>query len=832
MTVTRTTEWLNHTRAKPCPICGKPDRCQFTQDGAHRCFRIVEEVPGWRKVATCTDGTIVFRPTNGTSQTAPTAFPRSRRTQQKKNARHNWAIEAAAFSAALTDDRLQELARSLSVTADSLKAIDCGWAEESDLKRLGAWGTGWDKEYPVGAYAFPERSGDGSIIGLLLRAEDGRKGAPKGCLRGLIIPVSLTSIPGPVLVVEGPSDVAACLSMGLAAVGRPNNCGGSDRLADLLRDRDVIVVGENDSRLMDGGQLLWPGRDGAESVSRGLAAKWQRPVQWSLPPKNIKDVRAWLNGRYSGLTDDTALLEAGRAVLDEVQATAETIHPAPPEVSFSIEQRPGRTSASITARIDGQLVAVDSFNPASEKRRTKFVESIVAKDGRLNQADVEAALLDAVTPRLTLSQSGTGANTDAQAPPTRESLLAKYDEHVQELLDKTPAHVVEAAEAMLRDPHMLNRILEDYAEIGVVGEQELSLTIHTTGTSRLLHEPDHPLGTIVNAPSATGKSFTIEKSASLFPSEALVRCTDMTPQAMFYMKPGSLIHRFVVVGERFRRQDDERADANRALREMLSSGRLSKAVPIKVNGRYETAIVEQDGPIAYVDSTTLTTLFDEDANRCLLVSTDESPEQTARILADIAGRASTTPKSVQSILDRHHAMQRMLRRLRVTVPFATALANEMPYDRPEARRAISHTLGVIKAVALLHQRQRSSQPLQHGDTIAASVNDYRIARRLLLGPLGRSLGGALPDAATRLAHRLRNAFGDEPFAASQAAARDPIIRSRTKICQYLSTLHEAGVTELLSPSRGNQPAIWRIIADPPPSGARWLPEGDALEGSP
>src|SRR5207248_365790 len=106
---------------------------------------------------------------------------------------------------------------------------------------------------------------------------------------------------------------------------------------------------------------------------------------------------------------------------------------------------------------------------------------------------------------------------------------------------------------------------------------------------------------------ASGKSHLIDQTAKLFPAEAVIHATQMTPQALFHMKPGALAHRFVVAGERSRVEDDERAEATRALREMLSAGRLTKLMPVKVEGgRIETAQIEQEGPIAFIESTTLT----------------------------------------------------------------------------------------------------------------------------------------------------------------------------------------------------------------------------------
>ena len=62
----------------------------------------------------------------------------------------------------------------------------------------------------------------------------------------------------------------------------------------------------------------------------------------------------------------------------------------------------------------------------------------------------------------------------------------------------------------------------------------------------------------------------------------------------WFAKRGSLSHRFVVAGERSRLENDDTAEATRALREMLSAGKLSKLIPVKENGRMETKQVEQD----------------------------------------------------------------------------------------------------------------------------------------------------------------------------------------------------------------------------------------------
>jgi hypothetical protein len=85
----------------------------------------------------------------------------------------------------------------------------------------------------------------------------------------------------------------ALTALGLSAVGRPSNTGGSSALVELFRplppDRPLIIVGERD-RKADG---AWPGREGALFVARSVQQQLGRRVLWTLPPGGAKDVRAW-----------------------------------------------------------------------------------------------------------------------------------------------------------------------------------------------------------------------------------------------------------------------------------------------------------------------------------------------------------------------------------------------------------------------------------------------------------------------------------------------------------------------------------------------------------
>ena len=346
------------------------------------------------------------------------------------------------------------------------------------------------------------------------------------------------------------------------------------------------------------------------------------------------------------------------------------------------------------------------------------------------------------------------------------------------------------------------------AQLGVAGEKELAATVYLVGTSRLLAKP---LAAIVQGPSSSGKSYVIDKTAMLIPPEAVVQATQMTPQALFHLKPGSLEHRFVVAGERSRLENDERAEATEALREMLSGGRLVKLMPMKVNGEITTETITQNGPIAYIESTTLSQIFDEDANRCLLLTTDERIEQTRRIVATLArGYSGGAHEAVvQAVIARHHALQRMLQPFNVVVPWAERLGERLAHEKVEARRAFPQLMSMIQASALLHQCQRM---IDQDGRVVADHDDYQLARHLLLKPLGRLLGGKLSDPAIRFHERLVGLVTGG-LVTGQFSTRDIDRHEKASdraVRGWLSELHEAGRVDLVHEPKGPKPAIWRL----------------------
>ena len=252
---------------------------------------------------------------------------------------------------------------------------------------------------------------------------------------------------------------------------------------------------------------------------------------------------------------------------------------------------------------------------------------------------------------------------------------------------------------------------------------------------------------------------------------------------------------------------------------MLADGRLSLAmVDTKAPGGMQTKVIEQAGPISYVESTTLgiKDIFDEDRTRFVPMSANEGVAQTKAIVRRLAASAVTpqNQEMVEGILRLHHTVQRMLQPLPVSIPYAEDLIRCLPWDRIEVRRSFGHLLSFIEAVALLHQFQREPQ----GDQLIAARADYEIVRRHLSGPLARSLGCALTSGAAGLLDIVETR---ECFAVASLAAKSHL--SESTVRSRVRELEAAGQVERVIEAQGRRAARYKCVDNPPPLHGLMLP---------
>jgi hypothetical protein len=506
----------------------------------------------------------------------------------------------------------------------------------------------------------------------------------------------------------------------------------------------------------------------------------------------VAAVRQWLGAGGPPVNTAPAVKSAGTGA--PTQERSADVH----GVTLTAAVRPNGRVLVAAARGPTPLRR-DVLNLDSDSARARYMRALLAvawPDDATRPADAESAVAAAL-----LSFAADPPRPDGTAPKPGATVADPYGDPRPAALTEMDPEVVAEAEALLRDPRLIDRIAIDIERMGVTGERKLATTIYLVGTSTQL---PRPLSAIIIGATASGKSYILISVTDMFPPEMKLLATDMTANALYYLPEGRLHHRLVVGGERSRIEDDHRAEAKRALREMLESQILRKLVTVSTDGPPETITIVQRGPIGFLESTTNSEIFEEDRNRCLSLYTDESPEQTRAIIQLLARRAAGGQATdVSRVMAVHHALQRMIPRCDVVIPFAPEFGDEYPDHRVDGRRAFRHLLQTVKAVALLHFRQRERDA---AGNIVATRDDYRIAVDLAEVPLAVAVGALSPGARAFHARLSARFEPDRGFTVSEAVDVTGCPKSSTH--RHLTELAGACLVEV---SRGGsgRADVWR-----------------------
>lgn len=298
----------------------------------------------------------------------------------------------------------------------------------------------------------------------------------------------------------------------------------------------------------------------------------------------------------------------------------------------------------------------------------------------------------------------------------------------------------------LKDPLFFNRLLDDFETIGLTGEEANKLMGYIAATSRKL---DEPLSVLIQSRSAAGKSTLQDAVISLIPDEDYVKYTRLTGQALFYKEEDSLINKLLAIEE-----EQGAKEASYSIRNIQSSKCLSIAATGKdpVSGKLRTEEYKVKGPVALMITTTEAELDYETSNRFITLTIDESKEMTEKILQKQRQQDTleglVKKAKTEHITKRHHNAQRLLRPLHVVNPYAEQLS--FPAESLRARRDHKKYLGLIKAIAFIHQYQREIKTIGNNGTtvqyIEATIEDIAQANKLAGEILGRTLDELSPPS--------------------------------------------------------------------------------------
>lgn len=441
-----------------------------------------------------------------------------------------------------------------------------------------------------------------------------------------------------------------------------------------------------------------------------------------------------------------------------------------------------------------ELTHIDTVDLYSSRQRRMFLREAAA------ELYVEEGVLKRDLGRVLLELER------RQERLIKENLL----EHQQPQVPRMTEQQRDEALQLLKDPQLAKRILSDYEECGLVGEETNKLLCYLAGVSRLL---DRPLSVLVQSSSAAGKTSLLEATLALMPPEAQVRMSSLTAQALYYMGTRQLRHKILSVAE-----EAGVAEAAYALKLLQSDGHLRIATVGKDRGtrRCVTEHYEVEGPVALLLSTTAEHPDTELANRCLVISVNEQPAQTAAIhqRQRASFQPAPTAAGTQKIRARHQNAQRLLQALPVIFPFAEKLTFRS--DQTRHRRDHAHYLSLIASIALLHQYQRQQLTCPGGQgsertAVVATLDDLELANRLMGHVLRSGRQELLPQARQLLAqltayvHRQAQQAATLPTAVrfTQRQVREALAWHDRTLRRHLARLVELEYVVALRTGRGN-----------------------------
>lgn len=369
----------------------------------------------------------------------------------------------------------------------------------------------------------------------------------------------------------------------------------------------------------------------------------------------------------------------------------------------------------------GEAFFVDKLDLYSSKQRQIFI----------NQACVELGVGDEVIKKdlgkVLLALEQAQLKKESSAPVSASESLSAAER--------------EAALDLLRDTDLPARLLADFALAGVVGEETNKLVGYLACVSRKL---ERPLAVVIQSSSAAGKSSLMDAVLAFMPEDERVQYSAMTGQSLFYMGETRLKNKILAISE-----EEGAHTASYALKLLQSEGEVTIASTGKddSSGQLVTREYKVEGPVMLFLTTTAIDIDEELLNRCLVLTVNESREQTEAI--HHAQRLKRTLKGLESkikkeqVLQLHRHAQRLLRPLAVINPYADQLT--FLSDKTRTRRDHEKYLTLIDSIALLHQYQRDIKTLGELDYIEVTTQDIALANRLAHEVLGKTLDELPPQ---------------------------------------------------------------------------------------
>ena len=328
----------------------------------------------------------------------------------------------------------------------------------------------------------------------------------------------------------------------------------------------------------------------------------------------------------------------------------------------------------------------------------------------------------------------------------------------EEITAALTAEEREAGRAFLESSDMFDQIAADMTALGYVNETANKLIVYIASMSRFLA---NPLSVYIQAGASGGKSALLSTLEKLILPSDIWKATTISPQAFNYVDQERLIGKVFFMGESIH---DEAIEA--LVRQMQSEGEISRLVTMKdeKTGEMKAHLVRRTVKMSFMVTSTALSLNPENASRCLIISADESSEQTGKVLDQLGynhgfeGKVAGEERAGR-IAVKHHAAQRLLEPVSVYNPYWQHIG--FPKSRPSMRRAYEQFLTMIDTICFLRQAQKPDEVMRNPETghdaavKACDLTDYRIAYELFTAGVLARAGTDIPAGTRQLYEAIR-----------------------------------------------------------------------------
>jgi len=506
---------------------------------------------------------------------------------------------------------------------------------------------------------------------------------------------------------------------------------------------------------------IWLGKGDAQG--RANVAGGRRPeategpvrkVTNQVPDLNLQETPETLQIQAQNAADEESAFSAG--VEERIESLPAAVLPEPPKPDIKAEVK----DEEVVIVFGDRRYRIRGLNKNLSLNQLK-VNVLVSRNDALHVDTLDLYAAKARAGFIKLAAIELGMKEEIIKADLGKLLLkceALQEENIRHALEPESREVAlddeerEQALALLKDKHLMQRLLDDFNRCGVVGEETNKLTGYLACVSRKL---DKPLAVIIQSTSAAGKSSLMDAVLNMIPEEERVQYSAMTGQSLFYMGETNLKNKILAIAE-----EEGAENASYALKLLQSEGVLTIASTGKdeATGNLVTKQYRVEGPVMLFLTTTAIDIDEELMNRCLVLTVNESREQTQAIHA--MQRKQQTLEGLLQNEDRKHLVQlhrnaqRLLKPLLVANPFAEQLT--FIDDKTRTRRDHMKYLTLIRTIALLHQHQREIKTAHYNgqmlEYIEVTKQDIETANQLAHEVLGRTLDELPPQTCTLLKH--------------------------------------------------------------------------------